>query len=60
MRINLVLEYIDSKKSYSELSRQFNISLSTVKKDMTEIFEKFDVQNIRDLHILLIQYFVKA
>ncbi len=59
-QVNLVLEYIDSKKSYSELSRQFNISLSTVKKDMTEIFEKFDVQNIRDLHILLIQYFVKA
>lgn len=56
---NLVLEYLSSEKTYSELAKQFYISESTVKKDMTEIFEKFNVQNIKDLHILLLQYFVK-
>lgn len=59
-QINLVLSYLTTQKSYEELSEQFYISKSTVKKDMTEIFEKFGVSNIKELHILLLQYIVKA
>ena len=59
-QIKLVLEYLSSEKSYSELGEQFFISTSTVKKDMTEVFNKFGVSNIKDLHILLLQYIVKA
>ena len=59
-QINIVLEYLESQKSYEALGEQFFISKSTVKKDMSEIFEKFDVKNIKELHILLLQYIVKA
>ena len=58
-QIDLVLEYISSQKSYSQLANQFRVSTSTVKKDMSEVFEKFQVQNLKELHILLLQYFVK-
>lgn len=58
-QIDLVMEYISSQKSYSQLANQFRVSTSTVKKDMSEVFEKFQVQNLKELHILLLQYFVK-
>lgn len=56
----LVLEYLATQKNYEALSEQFFISKSTVKKDMTEVFEKFSVTNLKELHILLLQYIVKA
>lgn len=56
----LVLEYLNTQKNYEALSEQFYISKSTVKKDMTEVFEKFSVTNLKELHILLLQYIVKA
>lgn len=58
-QIDFVMEYLSSQKMYKELADQFFVSVSTVKKDMTEIFEKFNVQNIKELHILLLQYFVE-
>lgn len=58
-QIKLVLSYLTSLKSYEQLASEFLISTSTVKKDMIEVFEKFNVKNIKELHILLIQYFVK-
>ncbi len=58
-QIDFVMEYLSSQKVYKELADQFYVSISTVKKDMTEIFEKFNVKNIKDLHILLLQYLVE-
>lgn len=58
-QIDFVMEYLVSQKTYKELANQFFVSVSTVKKDMTEVFEIFNVQNIKDLHILLLQYFVE-
>lgn len=58
-QIDFVMEYLASQKMYKELANQFFVSVSTVKKDMAEVFEIFNVQNIKDLHILLLQYFVE-
>lgn len=55
----LVKEYLKSQSSYEELSKKFFISKSTVKKDMADTFVKFGVSNIKELHILLIQYVIK-
>lgn len=59
-QIKLVMEYLESNSNYEALSRMFYISKSTVKKDMTEVFSKFGVSNLKELHILLLQYIVKA
>lgn len=59
-QIKLVLTYLTTQKNYEALSEQFFISKSTVKKDMSNVFYKFDVSNLKELHILLLQYIVKA
>ena len=59
-QVKLVLEYLATQKNYEALGEQFYISKSTVKKDMTVIFEKFGVTNLKELHILLLQFIVKA
>lgn len=58
-QIDLVLEYIKSQKSYTQMANQFHISTSAIKKDMSAVFEKFHVKNVKELHILLLQYVVK-
>lgn len=58
-QIRLVMEYLKSNSNYEALSKMFYISKSTVKKDMTEVFSKFGVLNLKELHILLLQYIVK-
>lgn len=59
-QVNLVLEYLSTQNNYEALGEKFFISKSTVKKDMTEVFNKFGVCNLKDLHILLLQYIVVA
>lgn len=59
-QIKLVLEYLNTQKNYEALGEQFFISKSTVKKDMTEVFDKFGVTNLKELHILLLQFIVEA
>ena len=58
-QIKMIMEYLATQKSYPEMSRQFNTSVSTIKKDMRIIFECFNVSNLKELHILLLQYIVK-
>lgn len=58
-QINFVMDYLYSNLSYSDLSQKYNVSLSTVKKDFSEIFKIFNVSKIEELHILLLQYKVK-
>ena len=55
-QINLTLDYINLKLSYKDLSEKYNMSVSTVKKDFSEIFKIFGVTKIEDLLILLLQY----
>lgn len=55
----LVKEYLKNQPSYEDLSHQFYVSKSTVKKDMADVFVKFGVSNINELHLLLVQYVVK-
>lgn len=58
-QIKLVLFYLKNNSSYKELSDEFIISKSTVKREMVAAFSKFNVTNQKDLHILLMQYIVK-
>lgn len=54
-----VLENIHNKLSYKEISEKYFVSLSTVKKIFAEVFKIFNVSNIEELRILLLQYQVK-
>ena len=54
-----VLENIHNKLSYKEISEKYYVSLSTVKKIFAEVFKIFEVSNIEELRILLLQYQVK-
>ena len=56
---NFVLENIHNKLSYKEISEKYFVSLSTVKKIFAEVFKIFEVSNIEELRILLLQYQVK-
>ena len=54
-----LMEHIHDKTSYKELSEKHYVSLSTVKKEFADIFRVFNVSNIEELRILLLQYQVK-
>ncbi|MBQ5999049.1 MAG: hypothetical protein IJL70_06220 [Treponema sp.] len=58
-QIKLTMEYLHTEDNYETLSKKFFISKSTVKKDMSEVFYKFGVSNVNELHLLLLQYIVK-
>ena len=45
-----------TKLSYKEIADKYMVSISTVKKDMTDIFSIFGVQNKNELTLLLSQY----
>ena len=58
-QIKFVKDYLKNKSSYKELSEKYFISTSTVKKDMNDVFTKFNVKNINELYLLLIQFEVE-
>ena len=45
---------------YKELSEKYYVSISTVKKIFADIFKVFEVNNIEELRLLLLQYQVEA
>lgn len=51
-----VIENIHNKMSYKEISEKYFVSISTVKKIFAEVFKIFEVSNIEELRILLLQY----
>lgn len=59
-QIEMILFYKINNATYGEISEKFNISPSTVKKDMVQIFNTFGVTNLRDFNTVLLQYNVKA
>ena len=58
-QISFVLENLHNKMSYKEISEKYFVSISTVKKIFAEVFKIFNVSNIEELRILLLQYQVK-
>lgn len=54
-----VIENIHNKLSYKEISEKYFVSISTVKKIFAEVFKIFEVSNIEELRLLLLQYQVK-
>ena len=56
---NFVIENVHNKLSYKEISEKYFVSISTVKKIFAEVFKIFNVSNIEELRILLLQYQVK-
>lgn len=54
-----VLENLQNKLCYKEISEKYFVSVSTVKKIFAEVFKIFEVSNIEELRLLLLQYQVK-
>lgn len=55
-QILLIKSYMKHSYSYAQMAQKYNISTSSVKKAMSEAFNVFGVKNIKELHILLLQY----
>ena len=55
-----LLDNLHNKLSYKEISEKYFVSISTVKKDFADVFKIFNVSNIEELRILLLQYQVEA
>lgn len=58
-QITILKDFIENKTTYLDLARKYNISISTVKKEMSEIFTRFNVTNNNELYILLKQFVIK-
>ena len=58
-QITFLMEHFHNKLSYKDLSEKYFVSLSTVKKIFADIFKIFDVSNVEELRLLLIQYQVE-
>ena len=58
-QISLVIDYIYKQSSYKELSQQYGIGISTVKREFTIVFKIFGVSKIDELKMLLLQYQIK-
>lgn len=58
-QISFIIDFMNSGLSYKALSDKYNVSLSLVKKEFSEIFKVFEVTKIDELHILLIQYVIE-
>lgn len=54
-----ILENINNNLSYKELSEKYNVSISTVKKDFSEVYKIFNVSKLEELRILLLRYQVE-
>lgn len=59
-QIRLVQEYMDNRTTYKSMADKHNMSESAVKKDMSDVFRRFSVDNINELYFLLSQYVLKA
>lgn len=57
-QINFVYDFINSQMNYKDISEKYYVSLSTVKKEFTDVFKIFSVTKLEELHILLLQYVV--
>lgn len=55
-QIKITIDYIQNKTSYKALSEKYITSLSSIKKDFSIIFKKFEVANLNELSFLLVQY----
>ena len=58
-QIKILNEYLATNASYSELADKFIVSISTVKKEMSQILHVFGVKNIKELKFLLSHYRLK-
>ena len=58
-QITILKDFIENKTTYLDLARKYNISISNVKKEMSEIFTRFNVTNNNELYILLKQFVIK-
>ena len=54
-----VLENIHNNLSYKQISEKYYVSISTVKKEFSEVYKVFCVDKLEELRILLLQYQVE-
>lgn len=52
----LVIGYIKQNLSYKDLAEKYFLSISTVKKEFSDIFKIFNVAKVEELKMLLLQY----
>lgn len=55
-QINFILEYMEHNLTYKQISEKYYVSISTVKKEFSDIFKVFNITKLEELHILLLQY----
>ncbi len=57
-QINIIYDYIHNNLNFKELSEKYYVSISSIKKEFTDVYKIFNVTKLEELHILLLQYVV--
>ena len=55
-QVNFILDNLHKNSSYKELSETYFVSLSTVKKEFSELYRIFNVTKLEELRLLLLQF----
>ena len=55
-QVNFILDNLHKNSSYKELSETYFVSLSTVKKEFSELYRIFNVTKLEELRHLLLQF----
>ena len=55
-QLNFILDNLHKNSSYKELSKTYFVSLSTVKKEFSELYKIFNVTKLEELRLLLLQF----
>ena len=55
-----ILDNLHNNFSYKEISEKHFVSISTVKKEFSDVFKIFSVEKLEELRILLLQYQIEA
>ena len=55
-QMDFIIDNLHENCSYKDLSEKYFVSISTVKKDFSELFKIFGVTKLEELHLLLLQY----
>lgn len=58
-QISFVLDFVNNNLTYNDLTEKYYVSLSTVKKEFTEVFKIFGVTKNDELKLLLLQYVIE-
>lgn len=58
-QIDFIYDFVINNMSHKQLSEKYYVSISTVKKEFSDLYKVFGVTKLEEFHILLLQYIIE-